>query len=371
MWMLMIADRCERTFRACALAIGTVLFVALPFAPGLAIAGGTAIEGVPRYDHIIVIVEENKGYATVLDKGYAPNISRLAATYGMATQMFAEVHPSEANYVALLGGDTFGIHDDDAWYCVPNDTHPFCKGAEAPGFVPHLIDRPNLAAQLSTNGLGWRAYLEDLPAPGSLAIVSPESATQPAALYAAKHTGFTNFASVHADPQLARELVGFDVLATDLASGNMPAFDLIVPNQCNEMHGIDSPKAPADCAKGDDGLVHRGDAVVGDLVRRIVASPVWTTGNTAIVVTWDEDGKADRVPGAPQSCCVVDAHNPGGGHIPTIVVTNHGPRGLADSTPYDHYSLLRTIEDAFGLDAHLGHAADPAVRPMTALFATK
>jgi hypothetical protein len=212
-------------------------------------ASSERTQSVPHYDHILVIVEENKSYATVLDRGYAPNISRLAATYGIATQMFAEVHPSEANYVALLGGDTFGIHDDDAWYCVPNDPHPLCKGAAAPGFVAHLIDGPNLASQLRAKGLGWRAYLESLPAPGSLAIVSPESADEPAALYAAKHTGFTNFASVHADPDLAHELVGFDALSADLHAGSVPPFALIVPNQCNEMHGIDSPKAPPDCAK--------------------------------------------------------------------------------------------------------------------------
>ena len=325
---------------------------------------------VPHYDHIIVIVEENKGYKTVLDRGYAPNISRLAKTYGMATQMYAEVHPSEANYVALLGGDTFGIHDDDAWYCKPNSTEVYCKGADAPGFPVHLIDGPNLASRLKAKGLAWRAYLENLPAPGSLAIVSPESSTDPAALYAAKHTGFTNFASVHEDGDLAHELVGFDALTSDLRNGSFATFSLIVPNQCNEMHGIDSPKAPADCAKGDDGLVRRGDATVGSLVASFQASPVWKAGNTAIVITWDEDGKADRVPGSQQACCVVDAHNPGGGHIPTIVITNHGPRGVNDPTLYDHYSLLRTIEDAFALGSHLGHAGDAAVLPMTPLFAT-
>jgi hypothetical protein len=330
-----------------------------------------AAEGVPHYDHIIVIVEENKGYATVLDRGFAPNISRLATLYGSATQMYAEVHPSEANYVALLGGDTFGIHDDDAWYCVPDDARPSCKGAAAPGYVAHLIDGPNLAGRLRAKGLAWRAYLEDLPAPGSLAIFSPETSAKPAALYAAKHTGFTNFASVHADPDLAHELVGFDALNADMRSGNVPAFALIVPNQCNEMHGIDSPKAPADCAKGDAELVRRGDSMVGDLMHLIQASPVWRSGNTAVVITWDEDGKADRVPGAAQSCCVVDAHNPGGGHIPTVVITNHGPRGVSDPTTYDHYSLLRTIEDAFGLGGHLRHAGDAGVRAMTPLFALK
>jgi hypothetical protein len=326
---------------------------------------------VPHYDHIIVIVEENKSYGTVLDHGYAPTIAGLASTYGMATQMYAERHPSEPNYVALLGGDTFGIADDDSWFCVAGSTRENCRGSDQPGFVPHLVPGDNLATQLAAKGLGWRAYLEDIPAPGSLAIFSPETATEPAALYAAKHTGFTNFASVHADPNLANELVGFDRLHEDLRTGNVPAFALIIPNQCNEMHGIDAPKSPPDCAKGDDGLVRRGDANVHAIMDAIFASPIWTNGTTAVVITWDEDGKADRIPGTPQACCVIDAHDPGGGHIPTIVVTNRGPRGLSDATPYDHYSLLRTIEDALGLDGHLRHAGDAAVLPMTPLFAIK
>jgi len=328
---------------------------------------------VPHYDHVVVIVEENKGYATVLNHGYAPTLAGLATTYGNATQMFAEVHPSEANYVALLGGDTFGIHDDDAWYCVAGSTLPSCKGASQPGYVAHLIEGENLATQLRAKGLAWRAYLEDIPAPGSFAIVSPETATAPAALYAAKHTGFTNFASVHADANVARELVGFGTLADDLRRGDIPAFTLIVPNQCNEMHGIASPKAPADCSGRDEPLIRRGDAEIAREMRMIEASPIWTDPhvNTAVVITWDEDAKADRVPGSPQSCCVVDAHNPGGGHIPTIVATNQGPRGLADPTAYDHYSLLRTIEDALGLEGHVRHADDDAVVPMVPLFARR
>jgi hypothetical protein len=236
--------------------------------------------------------------------------------------------------------------------------------------VPHLIDAPNLASELRAHGKAWRAYLEDIPEPGSLAIVSPGTAASPAALYAAKHTGFTNFASVHRDGDLARELVGFDAFARDLRAGDVPAFALIVPNQCNEMHGIDSPAAPSDCRGPDAALVRRGDAHAAEIVDAIRHSPIWTDARaeTAVVITWDEDGKADRVPGAPQSCCVVDAHNPGGGRIPTIVLTNHGPRGVADATPYDHYSLLRTVEDALDLGTHAGHAGDPGVAAMVPLF---
>lgn len=335
-------------------------------------AGSAPAARVPHYDHIIVIVEENTGYRTVMERGWAPKLAELAHDYGSATQMYAETHPSEGNYVALLGGDTFGIKDDDAWYCVPGSTRPFCSHAIGPDYPAHLIEGANLATQLAAKKLAWRAYNEDIPAPGSLAIMSEGTATAPPGLYAAKHTGFTNFASVHHDPELASKLVGFDALFADLRAGTVPAFAFVVPNQCNEMHGVGAANAPADCSGGDEALVRRGDAHAADIVAAIQASPIWTKPNvnTAIVITWDEDGKEFRPPGSPQSCCVADAHNPGGGHIPTIVVTNHGPRGATDPTPYNHYSLLRTIEDALGLDGHLRHAGDAAVKPMTPLFAT-
>src|ERR1700733_167902 len=134
--------------RACsAVAVAIVVALALGAVSASRAAGADRDAAVPHYDHILVIVEENKGYATVLDHGYAPAISDLAKTYGMATEMFAERHPSEPNYVALVGGDTFGIADDDAWYCTPGSTQQFCKGSDAPGFPVHLIDGPNLATQ--------------------------------------------------------------------------------------------------------------------------------------------------------------------------------------------------------------------------------
>src|SRR5271165_4770197 len=85
----------------------------------IGIAGAQAAP-MPRYSHIFVIVEENKGYAQIIGPAaIAPNIQRLAQSHGLASEFYAEVHPSEANYLAMLGGDTFGIHDDDAFYCKP------------------------------------------------------------------------------------------------------------------------------------------------------------------------------------------------------------------------------------------------------------
>lgn len=99
-------------------------------------------------------------------------------------------------------------------------------------------------------------------------------------------------------------------------------------------------------------------------VDEILASPAWRRGNNAIVVTWDEDDFSDQ--GQPGTgCCGAD---PGGGHIATIVITNHGPGHVVDGTAYNHYSLLRTLEGAFGLP-YLAHAGDAAVPTMTPLFA--
>ena len=342
-----------------------------------AIAATTASDrAIPPYTHIIVIVEENKNYEQILDPAVAPNIAGLAAKYGDATKFFGEVHPSEANYVAMLGGDTFGIHDDDAFYCRAGQVDPFCYGAAAPGYADHTVKTRHLGQQLETVGLTWKGYYENLPEPGSLAVVADDPAyrgpPRNAAFYASKHSGFMNFAAVQHDPRRAEHMVDFRQLDLDLGSNRLPNFALLVPNQCNEMHGLHAPGLPPGCDGAEvPALIGRGDKVVGELVKRIQATSSWrSSDNVAIVITFDEGSGGTR-----EGCCAVTPDAPsnyGGGHIPTIVITNHGSRGVRDDTPYNHYSLLRTVEDAFGLGEHLGHAADTdkGVVPMVRLFQT-
>jgi len=337
---------------------------------------------VPRYAHVFVIMEENKGYAQIMHGPDAPNLQRLAKTYGVATRFYAEVHPSEPNYVALVGGDTFGIHDDDAFYCTAGSKDKYCEKAAESGYVNHTINAPNLGSQLERAGLNWKGYYESIPSPGSKAVVAGDPKLGKAAahweLYASKHSAFMNYASVQNSAERARHIVGFDRLNVDLSSGHVPAFALVVPNQCNEMHGLDpadysksvAAAIPEDCNHDNvAGLIRRGDAYVAKLVTLFQHSPAWNSrGNTAIVITFDEGSGDSR-----EGCCGVDpnsAANYGGGHIPTIVITNHGPRGKVDATPYSHYSLLRTLEDAFGIHQYLRHAGDTSqgVQSMTPLF---
>jgi hypothetical protein len=352
----------------------------LPLAFG-AVAMSAAAEprdaSVPRYQHVFVIVEENKDYVQILDPAMAPHIAALAAKYGDAAKFYGEAHPSEANYVAILGGDTFGIHDDDAFYCHAGMVFDrACLGSALPGYADHTVRAPQLGDQLASKGLTWKGYYESLPAPGSLAVIASDPAfdagTRKAALYAAKHSGFMNFYDVQHDPKRSERIVDFRQLDADLASNRLPNFALIVPNQCNEMHGLHGEGVPADCeGRNLAALIGRGDAMAGALVAKIQATRAWRSAeNVAIVITFDEGSGRSR-----EGCCAATADGPtnlGGGHIPTIVITNHGPRGVKDETPYNHYSLLRTIEDAFGITEHLGHAADTdkGVVAMAPLFAT-
>jgi hypothetical protein len=81
-----------------------------------------ASAAMPRYSHIFLIIDENKGYDQLMNMpAVTPVIHQLASQYGTAIQFYAEVHPSEANYIAMVAGDTFGIHDDDAFYCTRDE----------------------------------------------------------------------------------------------------------------------------------------------------------------------------------------------------------------------------------------------------------
>ena len=321
-------------------------------------------KAISRYEHIFVIIEENKAYSQIIGNPNAPIVNQLAKTYGLASQFYGEVHSSEGNYIAMLGGSTFGVHDDDAFYCQTGSSDRFCSSSGEAGYVNHTIAARSLLDQLEQKGLTWKGYFEDIPASDLKAIVFPDATR---ALYAAKHNGFVSFKKVQGDPDLSRKLVGIGQLTADLKSGKVPNYSHIVFNQCHEMHGL------SECRNLQQ-LIQVGDTMIGGVVSQITHSKLWSSrGNNAIVVTWDEDNNPLAKTGT-QGCCDYDPNSPanfGGGHIPTIVITNHGPRGVVDSTPYNHNSLLRTTEDAFGIHEYLGEAGntDKGVKPMTPLFA--
>lgn len=336
-----------------ALAAGMVL-------PGVTAANHPAFAAasVPKYNHIFMIMMENTSYDEIIGNSNAPQLNALAQRFGLATDYYGVTHPSNPNYVAGIGGSYFGLQDDNNWYCTPAlaKTDPTCKGTT----VNHTINAPDLGDQLTAAGLTWKVYLQSMPpfsaskptSSGPYAFRWPDNNN---ALYAAKHNPFLNFTGTQGAVQ---NMVNAKQLATDVLSGTVANFNYIVPDLCHDMHG----SGPCE---NETLLIQQGDAYVGSTVNTIMSSALWQndTGNDAIVVTWDEDDFSDE--GQPGTgCCGATV---GGGRVPTIVITNHGPRGVQDNTPYNHYSLLLTIEDAFGLGC-LQHSCDAAVTPMTGLF---
>jgi phosphatidylinositol-3-phosphatase len=323
--------------------------------------GKKSTSAVPHYQHIVEIMMENTSYATIIGNPLAPNLNALANKYGLAKNYFGVTHPSEPNYVANIGGSYFGIQDDNQFYCTPAlaTTDSNCTGTT----VNHTVSAQSLADQLTAAGKTWKGYFQSLPYVSPSNVVSsgpnangPYAFKWPSntnALYASKHNPFINFTGTQKD--LSR-MVPDNQLGVDLRSGKLPNYGLVVPDQCHDMHGTGG-------CSDTNGLIQAGDQYVRTTVNQVMASPTWKDGNNAIVITWDEDDYSDQGK-TGTGCCGAD---PGGGHVVTIVITNHKSGHVTDNRAYNHYSLLRTFEAAFGLPC-LAHACDTVVPTMAPLF---
>jgi phosphatidylinositol-3-phosphatase len=336
--------------------------------------------------HIFVIMLENHSQSSVIDDPNAPFITQLAHANAMAANYYGVTHPSMPNYVAAISGSNWFVNDDN-----PN----------------RRFDHTNLVDQLELNGLTWGAYMESMPSAGYLADFWPGPSQQ---LYASKHNPFVLFNDIRSNPARLANDKPYPALATDLRKeSTTPNFVFIVPNQCHDMHGGVFSAVALDGSDGtpclfgsakddanDASLKHKADVFVQGAVTAIKASPAWKHGSSAIFVLTDENDFTGNVATdgweSAAGCCdspilppnyqfLNSAGTPdgkvwagglyGGGLIPAIVVTNKGKSGgYVSNTPYNHYSLLATIEQVWGL-GYLGNASDRAqVTPMTE-FLTK
>jgi hypothetical protein len=295
--------------------------------------------GTATYDHVFLVIGENHKFDQIIGNPAAPIINALAANYGLATQYSGVSDPSEPNYVAMLGGSDFGIASDDPYF-----------------FPGQNVDADNLMSQLDRAGKTWRAYFQDMPYPGYRGYCFPgkcngipDSDTQ----YVVKHNGIPNFTNMQTPAEWAKQMP-LAQLEEDLESGDVPNFGYVVADECHDMHGappwcVDSGN-PGDIA--DNWLVSQGDAFIGQIVNLVTSSKFWGKGNNAIVVTFDEGD-------TPQDL------------VSTVVITSHGPRGLQDATPYDHYSLLATLQQNFGLGCLLNSCTATPMTPLLQVTGAK
>ena len=247
---------------------------------------------VPAFSHIFIIVLENHEYTSVISNSAAPYFNSLAQHYGLATNYYAIRHPSLPNYIALTAGDTFTITND-------------CTKC--------FIDHPNIVDQLEAARKSWKAYMEGMPQP---CFVGDSGK------YAQKHNPFIYYDDVRNNPTRCRNIVPFSQFASDLQAGALANYTWITPDLCNDEH---------DCG------VDKGDLWLETWVPQILASPAWQQ-NGVLFIVYDEGTTS-------AGCCTLAA----GGHIATLVISPLGKPAFRSNVADDHYSLLRTIETAWGL----------------------
>jgi hypothetical protein len=260
-----------------------------------------------RYTHVIWVWMENHSYGRIIGSKQAPYINRLAADCGLATNYHNITHPSLPNYVAATSGLKYSQLTAFASDCAP-----------AAGCT---TTAPSIFGQGET----WRAYEESMPSNCHRA----DSGN-----YAVRHNPPPYYARLHGCSSFD---VPYSRLAADLARGRLPAFSFITPNLTDDMH---------------DGTVADGDRWLAVALPKILRSPQYRNGSTAVFITWDE-GEG----GTSQRCAANTSDV--GCRVATIVVSPSTPRGTRSARLFSHYSLLATAEQLLRL-RKLGQAATAA-----------
>ena len=251
--------------------------------------------GSSQFGHVFVVTEENTDYVDVTTSSM-PYLMGLAAQYGLATQYYANTHPSIGNYFELATGQI--ITNNDGY--------------------SQIVSVDNIVRELVAAGKTWKSYAEDLP---SVGYTGGDVGN-----YARKHNVFALLSDVANDPAQTNRLVPFTQFATDLANGTLPTFSNIVPNLCNDAH---------DCG------LDVADSWLQTNIAPLIASPVFQQDGLLIIV-FDEAGG--------------DNTN-GGGRIVWVAVSPKAKRAYQSTTLYQHPSTLRLILKGLGVSVFPGAAA--------------
>ena len=327
-----------------------LVLASLILTAGLAIAvtgASTSAAGghVKNFKHIFVIMMENTGIEALQGNPNAPWINQAMQTYAVAGNYYGVTHPSQPNYIASTAGTTQGVPND-------NDV---------------TVNLPNIVDQLEAKGHSWKAYMQSL----SLCNGNKLASSCGNQLYERKHDPFVSFSDVQSNPARMANIVDLSQLDSDLASKDgkaVPDYAWISPDQCNDMHGRGGGGSSDPCDfSNEQQLITAGDTFLRTWVNKITSSKAWD-GESVIFVTWDESDFTNSGPfgfGDTRGCC--DA-NPGGGHVLTLVIQRNQSKDLTASfQPYNHYSMLSTVENSWNLGC-LANTCDTAnVTPMSDL----
>jgi phosphatidylinositol-3-phosphatase len=283
---------------------------------------------LPKVPHAFVIVMENEENTALMGNPQAPYINSWITKYGYAANYYGVTHPSLPNYLALTAGSYFKTFDD-------SDGHRYSG--------------TNIVDQMESHHLSWKAYMEGMPRVGFTGDSYPTSKID---LYERKHNPFMMYRDVLNSAARRANVVPGVRIFHDLKVGHVPTLSFISPNLCHDMHGIKAPHSP--CPPNQKALIKTGDAALHVLVGSIFHSPAWV-GDSTIFIVWDEGTTVTGCCGSPKG--------DGGGKVVTIVIARTGVRHFVSHTAYNHYSLLKTLEDVWGLGC-MRETCRSDVRPM-------
>jgi len=249
---------------------------------------GMACTSLAQVKHVFVVMEENHSYSSVIGSSSMPYLNSLAKRYGLATNYYANTHPSIGNYFMLTTGRT--VTNNDAF----NGT----------------VSGYNIVQTLLSGGRTWKSYAESLPAVGYIGGNS--------GAYLKHHNPFAYFSDVVNSSSERRNLVPFTQFASDLANGRLPNFSFIVPNAYHDAHS---------------GSLSEADSWLHAHIGPLVSSPVMQ--QSLLVILFDESSTGDT------------AH--GGGHVAMVVVGPTVKAGSKITTFMQHQSTLAMLLKALGI----------------------
>lgn len=260
------------------------------------VAQAAAPAAMPRPDHVVIVIEENKSYRQIINNMAAPYINSLANAGALFTRSFGIAHPSQPNYLALFSGSTHGVPDNRC---------------------PVQLRGDNLASALRAKSLSFAIFSESMPAPGY------EGCEAGNWLYARKHNPAVNWQRDNLPPDIN---LPFERFPSDYS--RLPTVAMVIPNQLNDMHN-DEVLLDA-IQRADQWLKTNLDAYVQ-----------WAgKNNSLLILTFDEDDDSS------------------GNQIVTLFVGPMVKRGRY-AQRIDHYNVLRTLEEMYGLPL-LGNSARAA-----------
>jgi phosphatidylinositol-3-phosphatase len=256
---------------------------------------------VPRSNHMVVVVLENRHYSEIVgNTGSMPYLNSLIQKYGLATNYYANTHPSIGNYFMMTTGQV--VTNDDAYTAT--------------------VTVDNLARRFIADGRTWREYAESRPAQGWIGGDYD-------GVYVQHHSPFSYFSDVRNSTTQRQNLYSMSQFRADVANRTLPAFSFVVPNNQHNTH---------------DGTLATADDWLRSNIDPIFATPYFQAGGDGIlVILFDESDGSDSAFG--------------GGHIATVVAGPTVKPGYRSTTFYQHQSLLKTIGKALALTSIPGAGA--------------